>query len=98
MPTILEQQQASFKDLLQFPAQVDFRIIVDALVEDVIAKLRSALTDICGRQEYPVLGEPRVSSNGRYVSYTLRANVQSAEMLNKVYKELGSLPCVKHLL
>lgn len=98
MPTILENQPKGFKELLQFPATLDLRIIIDALELDGLTKLQQHLTTLAGKQDYAVQGEPRVSSNGKYISYTIRVTVDSADTLNWIYKGLGTLAFVKHVL
>lgn len=103
MTTIFEdnkqdKNQPGFKDLMQFPAVVDFRIIIDALEEDGLNKLKAEMNKLTNGQCMEVKGEPRVSSNGKYVSYTLPAKVESAELLKSVYKAVGALPFVKHIL
>lgn len=104
MPTIFEddkqdnKNQPGFKDLMQFPAVIDFRIIIDALEENGLDKLKAHLNKLTNGQCQEVKGEPRVSSNGKYVSYTLPAKVESAELLKSVYKAMGDLPFVKHIL
>ena len=104
MTTIFEDNkqdgkaQPGFKELMQFPAMVDFRIIIDALEEDGLNKLKAEMNKLTNGQCMEVKGEPRVSSNGKYVSYTLPAKVESAELLKSVYKAVGALPFVKHIL
>ncbi len=99
MTAILNNKPAQgFKELLTFPAVIDFRIIIDALELDGLKKLQQELTKLAGAQDYAVQGEPRVSANGKYISYTLRASVHSAEELNGIYTGLGKISYVKHVL
>lgn len=97
-PTVLEGNQASFEELLKFPCTLDFRIIVDALETDVIEKISRTLNDVAPETFQGVKGEPRVSSNGRYVSYTVQAKLNNADDLRACYKKISSLKFVKHML
>ncbi len=98
MTTIFDQPAKGFKDLLEFPATLDFRIIVDAVELDALKKVQAALAAASHPQKFAVQGEPRISSNGKYISYTIRAQAQSAEELNAMYRAVSALSFVRHML
>lgn len=99
MPVIMDEQRSGFRELLKFPTVVDFRVIVDAAQSDSLQLLTAGFNQIdpgsCGGK---LRGTPRKSSNGRYLSYTIPVRVHSAEKLEQIYREIGALPFVKHIL
>lgn len=99
MAVIMDEQRTGFGDLMKFPAVVDFRIIVDAAQSDSLQQLTAGFNQLapgsCGGR---TRGQPRLSRSGRYVSYTLPVRVHSAEKLEQIYREIGALPFVKHIL
>ena len=87
-----------FAELLKFPCIIDFRIIVDALEEDALNKVKQHIEELLPGSVKTVTVSPRVSSNGKYVSYTVPVEVQDADSINKLYKHLGTIKFIKHVI
>ena len=89
---------AGLRELLEFPAIVSFKIIVDArapaALAGLVALIESIDRDALKEREFP----GRASRNGRYLSYTVPVRVASAELLETYYREISGLEYVKHII
>ena len=90
--------QYKFDQLLDFPCDQHLRIIVlnddtePQRLVDHILELMPDSTDVDS------IMDSRLSSNGKYISYTVRVRFNSAEQIEMLYRELPKLDFVKPLL
>ena len=95
---VLNASPEQLRKLIKYPALVDFRIIIDANCDDALQQI----TDVCNKIEpngvKPLTQAPRKSRTGKYFSYTQVVQVSSYENLQEIYKKVGALDCVKHIL
>lgn len=86
------------KQLMEFPSLVDFRVIVDAKVINALDEVKKCISAIEPEGLKPISKPGTPSRNGNYISYTIPVMVSSAPKLESLYKEIASMPCVKHIL
>lgn len=87
-----------FDEVLEFPCYQDMRIIIDG-GDEAKAKLMQALSEILQTQvTMDNFKEARPSKTGKYTSYTVRLQLQSAEQMENLYKEIVTHPFVKHII
>lgn len=89
---------SKFSELLQFPCVVDFRIIVDALKQDALNEVKRHIEEILPGSVLEVTASPRVSANGKYISYTVPVRVTDAKNIDDLYQHLGKIDFIKHVL
>ena len=90
---------SKFSELLKFPCIVDFRIIVDALKKDALNEVKKHIEEILpGSVVQEIVASPRVSSNGKYISYTVPVRVADAKNIEDLYQHLGKIDFIKHVL
>lgn len=94
----MNNQFQKFDELLQYPCDIDFRIIVDASIVDALEIVVRTLNEIKKGSCKGFEGHPRNSSNGKYCSYTIPVTVESTEQVKKIYSTIAKLDCVKHII
>lgn len=89
-----------FNQLLKFPCNIDFRIIVDASYENFYEDIKQAATEVVHDEKKikNIKGKGMHSSKGNYISYIIPINVSSQEELLEVYKKIGNLSFVRHII
>ncbi len=85
----------SFKELLNFPAEMTFRVIVKKEAE--IEKIIALMEDICG-EAVRSAPQKRISRNGTYISWSLTFRVKDDQVLNDLYRKTASHPMVMHVI
>lgn len=88
---------ASFKELLEFPCVIDFRIIVVDEKNILETLLKFIDENYKGRRQDSKI-EERKSSKGNYISYTIGIKVESEDEIKDIYKKLCSNSYVKHVI
>ncbi|MDY6466936.1 MAG: DUF493 domain-containing protein [Succinivibrio dextrinosolvens] len=84
--------------LMEFPCVVGFRVIVDASIVNSLGEVEKAINEVEAGIMQKITDEPRKSSKGNYVSYTIPVKVNKAENLKLLYEKISALPCVKHVI
>lgn len=95
---VLNASPEQLRKLIKFPALVDFKIIVDANCEDALEQVTSVCQSIEPNGVRALKEPPRKSRTGKYLSYTQVVQISSYEKLQEIYKKVGALDCVKHIL
>ena len=89
---------AKLERLIDFPALVDFRIIVIAQDNEALDKIYKACEEIEAGSVKKVTAPARKSRNGQYLSYTVPVHIKSPKHLRTVYEKVGAFSCVKHIM
>ncbi len=84
--------------LIEFPAIIDFRVIVIASDTEALDKVKLACDRIEHGSVHKITEPPRKSRNGQYLSYTVPVRIKSPKHLKIVYENVGALDCVKHIM
>jgi putative lipoic acid-binding regulatory protein len=87
----------TFGDSVKYPVQFDLKAIIDAGIaeEESIASLEVVLK----KNKVPFENwRQKSSSGGKYISYTVSVEIKSQKQLEKVYKELKTIPGLKFAL
>lgn len=90
--------QYKFNELLEFPCDQHLRIIVvndDTEPQRLVDHIRELMPE---STDVDSIMDSRLSSNGKYISYTLRVRFESAEQMEMLYNTLPKQDFVKHLL
>lgn len=87
--------KASFEELMQFPCDVTFRVIIEAAKD--ISPVIAVMEKSTGHKLISRLGQ-QASSKGKYQSHRLVITVDSAADLRRVYAEVSAHPDVYHTL
>lgn len=95
---ILEGTPEQMRKLINYPAVVDFRVIIKNGIDDALNQVRDAINAVEHDGAMPLQGAPRPSRTGKYLSYTQSARVTSYENLHAIYNKVGALACVMHIL
>lgn len=94
----MSDQYAKLEKLIEFPSVIGFRVIVDASVANALLEVLKVVDTIEPDSVKDRNPEPRVSSKGNYVSYTVSVKVRNIDNLKTIYTKVGSLGCVKHII
>lgn len=94
----MSDQYAKLEKLIDFPSIIGFRVIVDASVANALEEVLRVVDTIEPDSVKDRNPEPRVSSKGNYVSYTVSVKVRNINNLKEIYTKVGSLGCVKHII
>ncbi len=86
------------KKLIDFPATIDFRIIVTASAADALSQIEIVCNSIEHGSFKKITAPARKSRNGQYISYTVPIRIKSPSHLQTVYEKVGALDCVKHII
>lgn len=86
------------KKLIDFPATIDFRIIVEASAADALYQIENVCNSIEQGSFKKITDPARKSRNGQYISYTVPVRIKSPAHLQSVYEKVGALNCVKHII
>ncbi len=93
-----ENTYGALRKLIKFPSRVDFRIIVEANHAGALDEVRKTIAAIEPDGLLPATAAPRQSAKGNYVSHTVSVTVSAASNLEKIYKAVGMLPFVRHII
>lgn len=92
------EASAKFSELLKFPCHQNMRIIIDSGEDNKLALIQ-AINEILGSKlSLADIKESRPSKNGKYISHKIKIQFQSADEMDRLYKELGNRPFVQHIL
>ena len=94
----MSDQYAKLEKLIEFPSIIGFRVIVDASVANALEEVLRVVDTIEPDSVKDRNPEPRVSSKGNYVSYSVSVKVRNINNLKEIYTKVGSLGCVKHII
>jgi len=87
----------TFGDSVNYPVNFDLKAIIDASIKP--EKSISSLEAVLNNNKIPFENwRQKSSSGGKYTSYTVSVEFQDNETLEKVYKELKSVPGLKFAL
>jgi putative lipoic acid-binding regulatory protein len=85
------------KEAVTYPVSFDLKAIIDAGFSESSSKTRmEGIMDGLGVRF--TNWRIKKSSAGRYNSYTILVDIESREMLNKLYEELKTVPGLKFAL
>ena len=84
--------------LLDFPCEVEFRVIIASGVSGALAAVMACLEALRPGSTRGTRGLPRPSSGGRYFSYTVAVQVENSAHLAEIYTAVSALPPVRHVL
>ncbi len=85
-------------ELIEFPALIGLRVIVDAHDNFALDKVKGLIDNIEPNSLKEITDPSRKSSNGNYISHTVPVLVKSKEHLKKLYVKISALDCVKHVI
>ncbi|MCR5537214.1 MAG: DUF493 domain-containing protein [Succinivibrio sp.] len=88
----------TFREVLIFPCQLEFKVIVTALNPEALNEVQSCIRRIEPEGLLPLVKPPRASKKQSYLSYTVPVKISSAENLERIYREVAALDCVLHVL
>lgn len=91
-------EYSRFEQLLDFPCEVEFRIIIASGVSGALAAVMSCLEELRPGSTRGTRGLPRPSSGGRYFSYTVAVQVENSAHLAEIYTAVSALPPVRHVM
>ena len=94
----LEGTPEQMRKLIDYPAIVDFRVIVKNGIDDALEQVQKAIDTIEHGGVLKLKEAPRLSRTGKYISYTQSVNVSSYDNLHAIYNKVGALDCVMHIL
>lgn len=87
----------TFGDSVKYPVKFDLKAIIDAGIkeDESIASIEAVLKN----NKVPFENwRQKSSSGGKYISYTVSVEIESQAQLEKLYKELKSVPGLKFAL
>jgi putative lipoic acid-binding regulatory protein len=93
-----EPRQSSFgRTKVDFPVTYDLKVFMDATVPDKINK--NNLARVLYELEVPFSHwNKRLSSEGKYISFSVSITVNNKTIFTRLYKELKELPGVKYAI
>ncbi|MBQ9275187.1 MAG: DUF493 domain-containing protein [Succinivibrio sp.] len=91
------QALGSLGELLKFPCEITFKIIVEAEHEGVLEAACALMEKLSGQAVSRAL-TPRRSRRGNYLSYDVTAQVSSEEILRGIYTGVAAISGVRHIM
>ena len=94
-----ENHDVDFSDLINkalkfyLVNQLNYKEVKDALNE-----VKKHIEEIVPGSVQEIVASPRVSSNGKYISYTIPVQVLNAKNIEDLYQHLGKIDFIKHVL
>lgn len=77
-----------------FPLTIDIKVIIEKLHPEEFSA--AYLRTIFSQLKIPNTNwRSKLSSEGRYISYTIEIILSSDELMKKLYSELGTIPGIK---
>ena len=88
----------TFREVLEFPCELEFKIIVDAARPGALKQVLACLDCIEPSGVLPISKPPRTSRKGNYLSYSVPVRVSEEGHLEQIYRQVAELDCVLHIL
>lgn len=87
-------QDLNKSERISFPVTFDLKVIMDATIPDSVneANIEALLGGLQIRNRHT---RHRLSSSGRYMSYTYSVTIESYQVLSNLYSDLKTLPGLK---
>ncbi len=93
---IINDENKSFKDLLDFPCNITFSVI--SSTEEGSEQLIRKVIEEDNKLKIKTPITAKKSAKGNYISYRVTTKVESEDMLKKLYADLGKIPGVRYVL